>query len=190
MGHRKWIQNFLSAISICLISAGPVNAQQHETKSSNAKVEHQHEVPVVGLEKESKWQLSVVAGGISKHLTTEYEPSEGYTERHRLLGLDISQAGPGWVFSAQAFYFNDSHDEDSFIGAGAFGYRVILPLQFFVYGGLGLGYADTSYYSGALALPLIEIGWWRISAQGTYLPKLPDADSGIGVQFKFKVFEW
>ena len=189
MDCKKWIQNSVLAISICLISAGTVKAQQPEVASADAKVDHD-EAPAGIVEKESKWQISLVAGGISKHLTTEYEPSEGYTEQHKLLGLDISQAGPGWVFSAQAFYFNDSHDEDSFIVAGAFGYRVIMPHQFFAYGGVGVGYADTSYYSGALALPMLEIGWWRISAQGTYLPKFPDADSGIGVQFKFKVLEW
>jgi hypothetical protein len=190
MKYRKRQHYFLSTLSVCLISVEIANAQQPEAKSTDHTITPQYEVPVVVEAREPKWQLSVAAGGISKHLTTEYEPSEGYTERHRLLGLDISQAGPGWVFSAQAFYFNDSHDEDSFIASGAFGYRMILPLQLFVYGGVGLGYADTSYYSGALVLPLVEIGWWRISAQGTYLPKLPDADSGIGVQFKFKVFEW
>lgn len=182
MIDHKGVQNVLWAIGLGLISAGIAPAEKMLEPSSD--------VPITKIEKEAAWQLSILAGGISKHLTTDYEPHDGYTEEHALFGLDISQAGPGWIFSAQAFYFKDSHNEDSYMGAGAFGYRVILPLQFFVYGGLGVGYGNTSYYSGAIVLPQAEIGWWRISAQGTYLPKLPDADSGIGVQFRFKVFEW
>jgi len=65
-----------------------------------------------------------------------------------------------------------------------------MPYQFFIYAGIGAGYAETSYYSGVIALPYAELGWWRISAQGSYLPEVPDADSGIAVQFKFKIIEW
>ena len=141
-------------------------------------------------EKTPSWQVSIIAGGFSKHLTDKYEPEEGYTEQHSNLGLEISQAGPGWVFSAQATYFKDSHDENSFLGVGAFGYRATLPYQFFIYGGIGAGYVRTSYYNGVIALPYVELGWWRISVEGSYLPEFKNTDSGIALQFKFKVFEW
>lgn len=141
-------------------------------------------------EAEPDWTLSIIAGGFSKHLTTTYEPANGYTERHSNLGVEIGQAGPGWVASAQATWFKDSHNEDSFLGVGAFGYRLNLPHRFFVYGGLGAGYAETSYYAGLLVMPFAELGWWRISAQGSYLPKVPDADSGLAAQLKFRIFEW
>jgi hypothetical protein len=141
-------------------------------------------------EDNTSWQLSIIAGGFSKHLTTKYEPADGYTEQHSNLGLELGQAGPGWVLSAQATWFTDSHDENSFLAVGAFGYRAVMPYQFFIYGGIGVGYTETSYYSGVIALPYAELGWWRISAQGSYLPEVPDADSGIAVQFKFKIAEW
>ena len=185
MDNQKWVQNFVFAIFVGLLIAGTVKADSTNEISDPAVV-----VPVVIEDQKPAWQVSVVAGGISHHLTTEYAPPEGYTEQHRVLGLEVAQAGPGWVFSAQAFHFNDSHDESSHLAAGAFGYRGMLPYQFFMYGGVGVGYIETSYYSGAIALPLFELGWWRISAQGTYLPKLPEADSGLAVQFKFKVLEW
>ena len=140
--------------------------------------------------KELKWQLSLIAGGVSKHLSQKYEPENGYTEQHSNLGVEIGQVGPGWVTSIQATRFNDSHDENSFMGIGAYGYKADLPYQLFIYGGIGVGYAETSYYSGAIIMPFAELGWWRISAQGSYLPELPDADSGIAVQFKFKILEW
>jgi len=54
----------------------------------------------------------------------------------------------------------------------------------------GAGYAETSYYNGLIALPFAELGWWRISAQGSYLPELSNADSGIALQLKFRIFEW
>jgi len=142
------------------------------------------------VEEGDRWQLSIIAGGFSKHLTTKYEPADGYTEQHSNLGLELGQAGPGWVFSAQATWFNDSHDERSFLGVGAFGYRALLPYRFFIYGGIGAGYAETSYYAGLVALPFAEFGWWRISAQGSYLPEVPNADSGIAVQLKVRIFDW
>jgi hypothetical protein len=137
-----------------------------------------------------RWRMSIIAGGFSKHLTTQYEPEGGYTEQHSNRGLEIGQAGPGWVFSAQATWFNDSHDEISFLGVGAFGYRAVLPYTFSIYGGIGAGYAGTSYYNGLIALPFAELGWWRISAQGSYLPELSNSDSGIAVQFKARIFDW
>ena len=140
--------------------------------------------------KTPKWQMSIIAGGFSKHLTTKYEPDGGYTEHHSNLGLEIGQAGPGWVFSVQTTWLKDSHDENSFLGVGAFGYRAILPYTVSIYGGIGAGYAETSYYNGLIALPFAELGWWRISAQGSYLPELSNADSGIAVQFKVRLFEW
>ena len=146
--------------------------------------------PLAADKKVPKWQMSIIAGGVSKHLTTKYEPEGGYTEQHSNLGLEIGQAGPGWVFSAQATWLKDSHDENSFLGVGAFGYRAILPYTFSIYGGIGAGYAETSYYNGLIALPFAELGWWRISAQGSYLPELPNADSGIALQFKFRILEW
>jgi len=146
--------------------------------------------PPAADKKVPKWQLSIIAGGFSTHLTTKYEPEGGYTEQHSNLGLEIGQAGAGWVFSAQATWFKDSHDENSFLGVGAFGYRAMLPYTFSIYGGVGAGYAETSYYNGLIALPYIELGWWRISAQGSYLPELPDADSGIALQFKFIILDW
>lgn len=136
------------------------------------------------------WQLSIIAGGLSKHLTTKYEPAKGYTETHSNLGLEIGQAGPGWVVSAQATWFKDSHDENSFMGIGAYGYKASLPYHFFIYGGIGAGYVDTSYYAGAVVMPFVELGWWRISAQGSYLPELSDMDSGLAVQFKVKLLDW
>ena len=155
----------------------------------NTSTLNQSDILVVKT-KEPRWQVSVIAGGFSKHLTTKYEPEGGYTEQHLNLGLEIGQAGPGWVASAQATRFNDSHDENSFLAIGAFGYRVALPYTFFIYGGVGAGYAETSYYSGAIIMPFGELGWWRISAQGSYLPELSNADSGIAIQFKFRILEW
>lgn len=139
---------------------------------------------------EPKWQVSVIAGGFSKHLTRKYEPDDGYTEQHSNLGFEIGQAGPGWVFSAQSTWFHDSHNKNSYLGVGAFGYRWILPHTISIYGGIGAGYARTSYYNGAIVLPFAELGWWRISAQGSYLPKVPNADSGVALQLKFRAFEW
>lgn len=165
MNHRKWKLNVVSAIIICMIATA-ADAQEPE------------------------WQLSVVAGGISKHLTSEYEPREGYTEQHSTFGLEFGQAGPGWIFASQALSFDDSYNESSLLGFVSFGYRTVLPCKFSLYGGVGAGVVDTSYYSGIVAVPLVELGWWRISAQGSYLPKLPDADSVIAAQFKFRVIEW
>jgi len=148
------------------------------------------DTPLATDKKASKWQMSIIAGGFSKHLTTKYEPEGGYTEQHSNLGLEIGQAGPGWVFSAQATWLKDSHGENSFLGVGAFGYRAFLPYDFSIYGGVGAGYVETSYYNGPIALPFVELGWWRISAQGSYLPELSNADSGLALQFKFRIFEW
>ena len=137
-----------------------------------------------------QWQLSIIAGGLSTHLTTTYEPEGGYTEEHSNLGFEIGQAGPGWVFSAQATWLKDSHNVNSFLGVGAFGYRATLPYKLSLYGGLGTGYVETSYYKGFIALPFAELGWWRVSAQGSYLPELSNADSGIAIQFKFRILDW
>jgi len=160
-----------------------------EAKESNTFAK-KHSKTLEVIEKEPNWQLSIVAGGFSTHLTTKYEPANGYTEQHSNLGLEIGQAGPGWIASVQATRFTDSHDENSFMGIGTYGYKANLPHQFFIYGGVGVGYAETSYYSGAIIMPFGELGWWRISAQGSYLPELPNADSGIAIQFKFKILDW
>ena len=172
-------------MALCLAVTIAV-ADELDSSVSSSK---QADIPTDG-EKEPRWQLSIIAGGFSTHLTTEYEPANGYTEQHSNLGLEIGQAGPGWVASAQATRFNDSHDQNSFLGIGAFGYRAIFPYTFFIYGGIGVGYVETSYYSGAIIMPFGELGWWRISAQGSYLPELSNADSGIAVQFKFRILEW
>lgn len=177
---------FLIAATITFLTSMAVTADEIITDVSSADPSNISKVE----EGDTNWQLAIIAGGFSKHLTTKYEPVDGYTEQHSNLGLELSQAGPGWVFSAQATWFKDSHDENSFLGVGAFGYRSVLPYQFFIYGGIGAGYAETSYYSGAIAMPFAELGWWHISAQGSYLPEVPNADSGIAIQLKFKIIEW
>jgi len=187
MDYTKSMHSFVITIFICLISTVAV-AQEAKPNSSDM-YEYSTDTKIVEG-KESKWQLSILAGGVSKHLTNEYEPSKGYTETHSSLGLEIAQAGPGWTFSAQAFRFNDSYDKNSFLGFGAFGYRAMLPYQFFIYAGAGIGTVNTSYYSGAIALPLLKLGWSRVSVQASYLPKLQDTDEVIAVQFNFKVIEW
>lgn len=136
------------------------------------------------------WQLAIVTGGLSKHLTHKYEPQSGYNEWHQNIGIEIGQYGPGWTGSAQATYFVDSHRTDSILAVGAYGYRQPLPVDFSIYGGLGLGYTQTSYYDGAIILPYIEISWWRFSIQGSYLPEIPEADSGLAMQLKTRILEW
>ena len=172
---------------ICLLST-IVLGQESEIQTNSSNVV-ENDTQVV-KEKQVKWALSIIAGSVSKHLSHKYEPAGGYTEQHSSLGVEIGQIGPGWIASIQTTWFNDSHDEDSFMGIGAYGYKANLPHQFFIYGGLGAGYIETSYYSGAIIMPFAELGWWRISAQGSYLPELSNADSGIAVQFKFRIYEW
>ena len=179
---QRFIIMFISLLSTMAVAQEP----ELQTPSFD---ETKDNTQIVG-EKKIKWQLSLIAGGASKHLSHKYEPENGYTEQHSNLGVEIGQVGPGWVASIQATRFNDSHDENSFMGIGAYGYKADLPYQLFIYGGIGVGYAETSYYSGAIIMPFAEVGWWRISAQGSYLPELPDADSGIAVQFKFKILGW
>lgn len=174
-------------IFICLLSS-VVLGQEAEIQTNSSNVV-EDDIQVV-KEKEVKWAASIIAGGVSKHLSHKYEPAGGYMEQHSNLGVEIGQIGPGWIASIQATWFNDSHDEDSFMGIGAYGYKANLPYQFFIYGGLGVGYIETSYYSGAIIMPFAELGWWRISAQGSYLPELSNADSGIAVQFKCRIYEW
>ena len=171
----------LSILTITLLTSLISAAEEPPSNQSNI---------LVVEKKEPGWQLSIIAGGLSKHLTSEYEPINGYTEQHSNLGLEVGQVGPGWVASLQVTRFNDSHDENSFMGIGAYGYKAVLPYQFFIYGGIGAGYLETSYYSGAIIMPYGELGWWRVSVQGSYLPEFSDSDSGIAVQFKFRIFEW
>ena len=179
---KKYIQITFSLLSL-IIGMLPF--------SSSAKDSLDLEKKAPALDKKSpSLQLFIIAGGFSKHLTTKYEPQKGYTDQHSNIGLEISQTGPGWVFSAQTTFFKDSHNEDSFLGVGGFGYRLLLPYQFLIYGGIGAGYVKTSYYNGIIALPYIELGWWRISVEGSYLPEFKNTDSGIALQFKFKIFEW
>lgn len=141
-----------------------------------------------------KWQLSLIAGGFSKHFTEKFRPPGGYNETHHNIGLDIGQVKAGWNYAAQAFYFRDSYDEDSFSIVGTYGYRKFLPYRFFVNGMIAAGFVHTSYYTGPIALPLLEIGWWRISAQSSFLPQLGDGETGteflVATQLKFKLIEW
>ena len=87
------------------------------TESSTSAINQNETMKVI--EKEPNWQLSIIAGGFSTHLTTKYEPDNGYTEQHSSLGVEIGQTGPGWVASIQATRFNDSHGENSFMGIGS-----------------------------------------------------------------------
>lgn len=177
-------------IIITLLSLAPIVAFAQEAESPADFPDTIQGSSEIDEGKEVNWKLSLIAGGVSKHLSHKYEPEGGYTEQHSNLGLEIGQVGPGWVASIQATRFNDSHNEDSLMIIGAYGYKADFPYQFFIYGGVGAGYIETSYYSGAIIMPYAELGWWRLSAQGSYLPEFSDTDSGIALQFKFKIFEW
>jgi len=182
MATNRFVQNICLLFSVLLIST-MVNAGELAPET-NIKVDDV--VP--------KWQLSLIAGGYSEHFTHKFEPDEGYNEAHYNIGLEIGQAKPGWFYAGQASFFKDSYDRDSFTIFGSYGYRQLLPYDIFVNAVLGAGFVHTSYYTGPIALPLVEIGWWRISLQGSFIPQFGEGETGsdflIATQFKFKLIEW
>jgi hypothetical protein len=89
-----------------------------------------------------------------------------------------------------AFRFDDSYKKASFLAAAMGGYRAQSAGGLHAYAGLGVGYVSTSYYKGPLVMPALEFGYRRFAIQGSYLPKVPDADSVAALQLKFTLVEW
>lgn len=141
-------------------------------------------------ENDASYGLSFIGGGWSKHLRDQWEPGDGYNEFHESIGFQVEQVGDGWKAGALGFTFLDSYEERSNLLVGTYGYRRSFENEFEVFGGLGLGYVETSYYHGAIALPIVELGYKRAAMQFSYMPEVDGGDPVAAVQLKVKLFKW
>jgi hypothetical protein len=140
--------------------------------------------------KTADWQLSLLGGGFSEHLSTDYEPAGGYEEFHEAIGLHVEKAGDGWVYGAMALRFVDSYDEGSFLAGATLKYNKTFENEISIFGGAAAGYVDTSYYSGAVAMPMVGLGYKRVSLNVSYLPAMDDSDELLMGLISVKLFEW
>lgn len=136
----------------------------------------------------SNTTVSLLIAGISTHLTTDYEPKGGYNETHDSIGIQIERSYDNWHFGALGFRFKDSFSEDSGIYAATMRYQIGDSTRYHASAGLGLGYTHTSYYNGVYGAPIVELGYNRLSAQISYIPKMSGTDEVIAAQFKVRVW--
>lgn len=131
--------------------------------------------------------VSLLMAGISTHLTTEYEPKGGYNETHESIGIQIEQPIDNWRIGVLGMRFKDSFDKSSGLYAATVRYQFGEDESFNASAGLGLGYTHTSYYNGVYGAPMVELGYNRLSAQVSYIPKMSGADEVIAMQFKVRL---
>ena len=134
---------------------------------------------------------ALILGGVSSHLTTEYEPTGGYNEIHNNVGAHIERCvSDNWKLGVLGSVFKDSYKKNS---------EVIVATALRNFGdsdklhssiGLGVGYVRTSYYVGPYAGILAEVGYKRVSVQFTFVPRLPGGDAVIAAQGKVRLAEW
>lgn len=141
-------------------------------------------------EQSADWQFSLIGGGFSKHLSDSFEPAGGYKEFHEAIGIHVEEAGDGWVYGALAMRFTDSYDEDGFLAGATLKYNKTFDNDVFIFGGVGAGYVDASHYRGAVGIPLIGLGYKRISLNLSYLPALDNSDELLMGLISVKLFEW
>lgn len=127
--------------------------------------------------------LSLVCCAISHHLTNAY--GDSYNETHESFGVVIEESYDRHTYGLQGFHFNDSLDKSSFIATGSYLYS----LHDYIKAGAGAGWVKTSYYSGLIVLPMLEVGTDRVSVQLSAFPNAFGSEALVMGQMKIKLYE-
>lgn len=127
--------------------------------------------------------LSLVCCAISHHLTNAY--GDSYNETHESIGVVIEESYDRHTYGLQGFHFNDSFDKSSFLASGNYLYSVFKYLK----AGAGAGWVRTSYYNGAIILPIAEIGTDAVSVQLSAFPQAFGSEALVMGQIKLKLYE-
>lgn len=131
--------------------------------------------------------IGLLCCAISKHITTDYAPAGGYNESHKSLGLHVERAGPGWKQGVMAMTFKDSFAKRSTLAAGTLTYQWGEGDKLHAALGGGVGYIRTSYYAGLYVAPLAEVGYGRLTLQGSIQAPVSGADAVAAVQAKLRL---
>jgi len=130
--------------------------------------------------------VALIAGSISSHVTTEHEPLNGYNQNHKSIGFEVVQDKEGITNGVQAFKFKDSFNKNSFSTLYSLGYTKRFK-SLSVRSGGAIGYVDTSYYNGVVAMPFVGVMYKRVGADLGFIPKVKGGDAVLSLQFKFKL---
>jgi len=122
--------------------------------------------------------IALICCAISSHLTNDYEPVQRYNEAHQSFGVHAERNGIGFM----SMTFKDSFSKQSQLHALTGMYDATPWLRI----GAGAGYIKTSYYEGAYAAPLLEVGYNNVWLQGSFQPKVSGGDAVAAVQLKLR----
>lgn len=137
----------------------------------------------------SNLSIGLILGSTTMHMTHKYEPTEGYNQANRSLGIDVVEKGEGWHPGFMAFRFDDSYDKTSAAILGTYGYADnfdVKGLTFDYRAGVGAGYTRTSYYEGAVGSVFVEGCQGHHCVQLSGIPKLTNVDAVLMAQYKFR----
>ena len=133
--------------------------------------------------------ISLLCCALSVHLTDMYTPDGGYNETHESIGVHVEETFDKHAYGLQAMTFKDSFDKNSALYALTYVYELdnLWKLQHNV--GAGVGYVETSYYSGPIILPVYEIGYNRFALQNSVFPPAFGSEALFMTQLKIKLYE-
>lgn len=134
---------------------------------------------------------TLILGSAVYHATTKYEPEEGYRTLTNSIGLQVEECekpNDEWIVGGTAFYFNDSFGEPSYTAGATVRYNTKYPVD----PAVALTYTDTSYYSGPVPMPYVQIDTGlkvfgsSLQVQIGGIPPLSNSDGIITIQTGFK----